>query len=67
MRLRKPVGGGRSSRGKLGHFVPLLRMEKRCRGENLTGGAGDFERDFGRDRKRRPLAERRTLKEGGSS
>jgi hypothetical protein len=54
--------------GMLGHlFVPLPRMGKRCRGRNLTGGAGGTANDFGRAWRRRPLAERRTLKEGGSS
>jgi hypothetical protein len=60
---RRPV-----ERGKLGHFfAPLPRMGRRCRGENLTGGAGGSEATFGPRRRQRPLVERRTLKESGSS
>ena len=67
MRLRKPEGVGRSSLGSSVTFVLLPGTGRRCRGRNLTRGANGSALDFGRARDRRPLGERRTLKEGGSS
>jgi hypothetical protein len=47
--------------------MPLPRAGIRCRGKNSTGGAGADDVDFGRQRRRWPLGERSSLKEGASS
>jgi hypothetical protein len=48
-------------------MMPLPRAGKRCRGKDLTGGAGSEARRFVVAPRSWPLGGRSTLKEGGSS